>query len=393
MPITINNKPANGTAVNHKPVAIHLEPANTLNVIPKRIAARDRQACLACGKPIPKGTMIAQITSPLTNKSTWIHASCVEQTAANPTGVDANTIAKLDNLAEKVDQIAAKAWSNKKEIIELGKQVAELEAKQPVRIELVINNGSEVTTKQLPADELYINEFPTLLKLASIGENIYMSGPTQCGKTHVCSQIARALDRPFYFISCFDEMTAGDLFGRLDIVDGMKMEWIDGPFVKAYEEGGVFLLDEMDMGNEKVLGALNAALAGDTLSLPKRKTGLIAKRHPNFVCIAAANTWGGGATREYCGRNQIDGATLERFATAMIAVDYNDELEQKLAASEIYNWLKGVRAKVRQNKIRKHVTTRSMIRFTKQLASGFTMDEIKTRFFASWSADEVAKVN
>ena len=388
MPITINNAPQ--TTTNGQ--------AKSTSLIPKRIAARDRQACLCCGKPIPKGTVIAQITSPLTGKNSWVHATCVDTDKHGSAGVDTATLARIDHIETRVDTIAFETNEHANGISDLDNEiqrlkgiVKQLQEAQPQVTEIKINNGNQVTTQTLQ-DELFIEEFETLLKLASIGENIFMAGPTQCGKTHVADQIARALGRPFYFTSCFDEMTAADLFGRLDIVDGMKMEWVDGPFTQAYENGGVFLLDEMDMGNEQVMGALNAALAGDSLSLPKRKSNMIAKRHPDFVCIAAANTWGKGATREYCGRNQLDAATLERFATAMVAIDYNDQLERKLARPEIYSWLKSVREKSRANGVRRNVTTRSMIRFSKQLDAGFTMHEIKDRFFSSWTADEIAKV-
>jgi hypothetical protein len=51
MPITIANATpsANGQASSTQPS----------NIIPKRTAARDRQACICCGKPIPKGSVIA----------------------------------------------------------------------------------------------------------------------------------------------------------------------------------------------------------------------------------------------------------------------------------------------------------------------------------------------
>ncbi len=52
--------------------------AKSTSLILKRIAARDRKACLCCGEPIPKGTVIAQITSPLTGKNSWVHATCVD---------------------------------------------------------------------------------------------------------------------------------------------------------------------------------------------------------------------------------------------------------------------------------------------------------------------------
>jgi hypothetical protein len=49
------------------------------------------------------------------------------------------------------------------------------------------------------------------------------------------------------------------------------------------------------------------------------------KRHPHFVVIAACNTFGRGADRDYVGRAQQDAAATDRFAT--IVMDYDEAAE------------------------------------------------------------------
>jgi hypothetical protein len=88
-------------------------------------------------------------------------------------------------------------------------------------------------------------------------------------------------------------------------------------FVQAYRDGGVFLLDEIDAGNAGVLTVLNAALAGDVMATP---VGMVS-RSPRFLTVAGANTYGQGASRQYVGRNQLDAATLDRFAVLDWPVD------------------------------------------------------------------------
>ncbi len=44
------------------------------------------------------------------------------------------------------------------------------------------------------------------------------------------------------------------------------------------------------------------------------------------VIIAAANTWGMGATSEYVGRMRLDGATLDRFVPLYWGYDESLEL-------------------------------------------------------------------
>jgi cobaltochelatase CobS len=53
------------------------------------------------------------------------------------------------------------------------------------------------------------------------------------------------------------------------------------------------------------------------------------RAHPNFRCIAAANTWGKGATMDYVGRNALDAATMDRFA--MLEMRYDASLERRMA--------------------------------------------------------------
>lgn len=92
-----------------------------------------------------------------------------------------------------------------------------------------------------------------------------------------------------------------------------------------YQNGGVFLLDEVDLGNANVLAVINAALANGGMGFPDGKI----ERHPDFVLLAAANTYGTGASRVYVGRNQLDGATLDRFA--FVEMPYDEALEMTLA--------------------------------------------------------------
>ncbi|MCH7728630.1 MAG: hypothetical protein IH991_19420, partial [Planctomycetes bacterium] len=73
-----------------------------------------------------------------------------------------------------------------------------------------------------------------------------------------------------------------------------------------------------------MLVVVNAALANGHLRLPD---GTTVDRHADFVCAAAANTFGTGADRQYVGRNQLDAATLDRFAACRLAFDYDVDLE------------------------------------------------------------------
>jgi MoxR-like ATPase len=77
-------------------------------------------------------------------------------------------------------------------------------------------------------------------------------------------------------------------------------EYISTEFREAFEKGGLFLFDEIDASYPQAVLAFNAALANDYMDFPDKRI----LRHKDFYCIAAANTFGQGADRQYIGRNQ-----------------------------------------------------------------------------------------
>jgi MoxR-like ATPase len=106
------------------------------------------------------------------------------------------------------------------------------------------------------------------------------------------------------------------------------------PLRRAYQKGGVFSFDDVDGSDPKALTAFLGALDGQrNYMFPD---GMV-DRHPDFVCIASANTWGTGATAEYVGRNKVDAAFLSRFA-ARILIDYDEQLERDLVGAAGAKW-------------------------------------------------------
>jgi cobaltochelatase CobS len=155
--------------------------------------------------------------------------------------------------------------------------------------------------------------FPLLLQVLACGLNVLLVGPAGTGKTTAARKAAEALGLGFSCLSVGPQTSKSDLLGFVD-AGGTYRESL---FVQAYRDGGVFLLDEIDAGNAGVLTVLNAALAGDVMATP---VGMVA-RSPRFLTVAGANTYGQGASRQYVGRNQLDAATLDRFAVLDWPVD------------------------------------------------------------------------
>lgn len=235
--------------------------------------------------------------------------------------------------------------------------------------------------------------FERVYKLASLRQNILLVGPAGCGKTQLAEQVASALELPFAFLSCSAGMSESQLQGWLLPVgtDG-AFSYVPAGFVNAYENGGVFLLDEIDAADENLLLVINAALANGNFAIAQRYNNPVAKRHADFVMIAAANTFGHGADRVYAGRNQLDGATLDRFRTGLTTMDYDANVEGQLVDPAVLRWGANIRARINANKLRRVMSTRVLLGYTHQKLAGFSMAEWEDSYFADWSRDELSKV-
>ena len=181
-------------------------------------------------------------------------------------------------------------------------------------ISINIQNGEHI--KDLGKQHF---QFEKLSKYVQTKNNIFLVGSAGSGKTTAARNIAKALNIKFYFTGAIN--SEYKLTGFIDAQGRI----VNTEFRKAYEHGGLFLFDEIDASFPQAILAFNAALANDFMDFPDKKV----QRHKNFYCIAAANTFGTGADRQYVGRNQLDAATLDRFITLNWEID--ETLERELA--------------------------------------------------------------
>ncbi|HHU2944151.1 TPA: AAA family ATPase, partial [Escherichia coli] len=82
-----------------------------------------------------------------------------------------------------------------------------------------------------------------------MGQSLWLSGPTGCGKSSIIEQVANRFNWPVMKVTAFPEMDISTQIGGLRITtDPMtgdtKTVFVLGPLAMAYKYGMVYLLDE-----------------------------------------------------------------------------------------------------------------------------------------------------
>ena len=276
----------------------------------------------------------------------------------------------------------------------IGNIKAEVETKlaqRPEKIVVVSKESGE--RKELPGVQHAV--FENIVKRAQTRQNILLIGPAGCGKSAVAHQVADALKLQYGFVSLTSGVSEAHLTGWLLPVEaGGKFTFIPSKFVEMYENGGLFLIDEIDAGDPNMLLVINAALANGHMMIPQRHENPRVKRHPDFICMAAANTFGNGPDRMYAGRNQLDAASTDRFRANMIVMDYDPKLEARLIDPEVLAWGVAIRTKINSLRLRRVLSTRVLIDYTVQKQPwGATQKDWEETYFADWSRDELTKID
>lgn len=243
----------------------------------------------------------------------------VEPVASSP-AVDLNLGIKViaDTVANMVS--AMKTEEIQKTVVDsLSARVDEYILNTYGKIEKSVTLVSEFGRHEVPG--VQHTKFETVLKFVANDEPVYLSGPAGSGKNVICKQVAEALGLDFYFTNAVTQEYK--LTGFTDA----NGKFHESQFYKAFVNGGLFMLDEMDASIPEVLIILNAAIANRYFDFPA-PIGKV-NANPNFRVVAAGNTLGHGADSEYVGRNTLDAASLDRFA--MIKIDYDERIEKNVA--------------------------------------------------------------
>lgn len=187
----------------------------------------------------------------------------------------------------------------------------------------VIQERLAPLAKKTDGKSMYL---PIMVALAEARVPIMQVGEKGTGKTTNAAHLAEVLaerwgrEMRFGFASMTSGTSPGEFKGRITL-EG----FLPSLFEAIYEDGGVFLFDELDAGDENLLTLLNAALANGYFV---NQQGKVIEMNDHFIAVSAANTMGLGANGRYTGRNRLDAATLDRWALGRIRVQFDQQLAE-----------------------------------------------------------------
>lgn len=304
--------------------------------------------------------------------------------AASAGGVDAAALAQTITAAI-AGALAGAGAGTAEAVAALDARVTDLEQAAP-RL-LVVDAEGIALGDELPPQRHPMLE--TLVRAVSARKpdgsrlNVWLAGPAGSGKTTGARMAAQALGLEYAAHGAM-----GMVHELLGFVDAGG-RYHETAFARLYRTGGVCLLDEVDASDPNVTLALNGALDNGAALLP---TGEMVQRHPDFVCIAAANTWGNGATAEYVGRNRLDGAFLQRFVA--LAWNYDEALETAICGNP--DWARRVqkaRAAASKAGLKVIISPRASVHGAALLRAGLDADTAARMTYLSGLTDaQVAQI-
>ena len=158
--------------------------------------------------------------------------------------------------------------------------------------------------------------FATLNKVVKSGMfyPVFITGLSGNGKTLMVEQIHAKMGKELIRVNVTIETDEDDLLGGFRLVNG-ETKFVPGPVIESMERGCTLLLDECDLGSNKLL-ALQPVLEGKGVYLKKVNKWVTPK--DGFNVIATANTKGKGSEDgRFIGTNILNEAFLERFAITL----------------------------------------------------------------------------
>lgn len=262
-----------------------------------------------------------------------------------------NKILHLEDAKDLLTQEEARARKSDAPVKKRTREI-EFKTKSPLVTKIVdVELEDEADVIEVPQENPKHSQYETIKTCILQDIPVYLVGEAGTGKNHTLQEIAEELKMEFYFTNSIQQEYK--VTGFIDA--GGKYH--ETEFYKAFVNGGLFFLDEIDASIPEVLVLLNAAIANRYFEFPNGKINA----HPDFRVVAAGNTVGSGANEKYTGRLVLDSATLDRFAVIEFGYDRNIELSLAKGNNELVNFIRSLREFCDKNGIRGTFSYRMII--------------------------------
>ena len=207
---------------------------------------------------------------------------------------------------------------------------------------------------------------------------VYITGMSGNGKTTMVEQICAASGRDLIRVNITAETDEDDLIGGFRLING-ETKFVFGGVVQAMQRGAILLLDEIDLGTERMM-CLQPVLEGKGIYV--KKIGQFVKPAHGFNVVATANTKGKGESDRFVGTRCLNEAFMDRFSY-WFEQDYADRTveariiirkmkafgrEDKDFANFLVKWAETIRLGFKEGGLDDIITTRRLEEICKALA-------------------------
>ncbi|MCA9488405.1 MAG: MoxR family ATPase [Myxococcales bacterium] len=161
---------------------------------------------------------------------------------------------------------------------------------------LALLSGAKITDlhdhQDIVLEGQYREAYDAMLDAHNAGLYVGLIGPVGAGKTALCRKFAEDLGKPFDWVTFSDLVRPSNLIGSFDPTLVFKYGFAPeafspGPFTISALQGGVFLANELNRGDEYVLNVLLDALEERKLYVPSLRSWY--RVSDDFYLIAAMN--------------------------------------------------------------------------------------------------------